>query len=104
VPVPDVFSDDEVVVDESDSPFPSEAQGKSLYEVYKELKEERVKIGHAFLDEEDPIWGYADIIGDRLESEEQASARRAKARYISRRMLQSEFFASSEQSEDAKTA
>ncbi|PLS87097.1 MAG: hypothetical protein CYG60_03740 [Actinobacteria bacterium] len=97
VPRPDVFSEDEVVDDdEAESPFTPEEQGTPLYELYKELKEERNKVGHAFLDNEDPVGGYGDIITDRLEGEEQAGTRRARARYLARRMLRSEFWPSDE--------
>jgi hypothetical protein len=74
-----------------------------LWQVYKELKKERNKVGHAFLDEEDPIGGHTDIVGERLEDEERVGVWRAQARFIARRMLESEFFASDKQAEDAET-
>jgi Methylamine utilization protein MauJ len=100
VPRPEVFLDHETAEnDENDEEnlFSSELLGKSLWEVYEKLKGDRVKVGHGFLDEEDPLRGHEDIIADRLEGEEQAGTRRAQARYLARRMLQTEFWASDKQ-------
>lgn len=94
VPRPDVFADHEIAENDEEDLFPSELLGKSLYEVYENLKGDRVKVGHGFLDEEDPLQNHEDIIADRLEEEERASIRRAQARYLARRMLESEFWAS----------
>jgi hypothetical protein len=97
VPRSSVFSDDEVVEGDEASPFfPAELMGESLWSAFKRLEDERTKVGHAFLYNEDPLGGHADIIADRLEAEEQAGTRRAQARYIARRLLQSEYFYSSE--------
>ncbi len=97
VPRSDVFLEGEVVGGEGAEDFPPELQGKSFWEAYKELEKQRNSVGHAFLYDEDPIAGHADIIADRLEGEEKAGTRRAQARYLARRMLQSEFWASDEQ-------
>lgn len=97
VPRPEVFLDHETVENDKEDLFPPELLGKSLFEVYENLKEDRVKVGHGFLDEEDPLQNYEDIIADRLEDEEWAGTRRAQARYLARRMLRSEFWASDEQ-------
>ena len=94
VSLADVFLDGEVIDGEGVDDFPQELHGKSLWSAYKKLCEERDKIAHAFLNNEDPVAGHADIIADRLEGEESAGTRRAQARYLSRRMLQSEFWAS----------
>ena len=96
IPKPSVFLEGEIVDGEEADYFPPEMQGESFWEAYKELEDERVKVGHAFLHNEDPVGGHEDIIADRLEGEEQAATRRARARYIARRMLYSEFWASSE--------
>lgn len=98
----DVFLEEEVVEGPDAESFPEELRGKSLWDAYKELRKERHKVGHAFLDEEDPLGGHTDIVGERLEDEEWAGARRAQVRFIARRMLDSEFF-SSEQSADAES-
>jgi hypothetical protein len=100
---PDVFLEQEIVEGDDADAFPPELHGESLWEAYKELKKERNKVGHAFLDEEDPLGGHTDIVGERLEDEERAGAWRAQARFIARRMLDSEFFASDGQAEEAKT-
>lgn len=98
VPRPDVFLDHETAEnDDQENLFPHELSGKSLYEVYEKLKVDRIKVGHGFLDEEDPLENYEDILADRLEGEERAGTRRAQARYLARRMLQSEFWPSDEQ-------
>ncbi|MCA1718621.1 MAG: hypothetical protein LC781_17965 [Actinobacteria bacterium] len=94
---PEVFLDHETAENDEENLFPPELLGESLWEVYEELRSERVKVGHGFLDDEDPLRGHEDIIVDRLEGEEQAGTRRARARYLARRMLQSEFWASGEQ-------
>ena len=92
IPKPDVFFEDEVVeVGGSDNPFPEELQGQSMWGAFKRLEDERVKVGHAFLHDEDPVQGHEDVITDRLEGEERAATRRSQARYISRRMLEREF-------------
>ena len=96
-----VFEADEIVAGDEASLFPDELQGASLWEAYKHLEDERAKVGHAFLNDENPLWEYDYIMSDRLKAEEQAGTRRAKARYVARRMLQSEFFHNSSQSEDA---
>lgn len=98
---PDVFLEHEIVEGDDADIFPPELRGESLWEAYKELKKERNKVGHAFLDEEDPLGGQTDIVGERLEDEERAGAWRTQARFIARRMLDSEFFAS-DGVEDAK--
>ena len=92
VPRPEVFLDHETAENDEENLFPPELQGKSLWEVYDNLKGDRVKVGHGFLDDEDPLQGHGDIIADRLEGEEQAGTRRAQARYLARKMLQSEFW------------
>lgn len=97
VPRPEVFLDHETAENDEENLFPPELLGKSLFEVYENLKGDRVKVGHGFLDEEDPLQNYEDIIADRLEGEELAGTRRAQARYLARRMLRSEFWASEEQ-------
>lgn len=97
VPRPDVFLDHETAENDEEDLFPPELLGKSLFEVYEKLKEDRVKVGHGFLDEEDPLQNYEDIIADRLEGEERAGTRRAQARYLARRMLRSEFWPSGQQ-------
>lgn len=92
VSLADVFLDDEVVEGEGADDFPSELQGKTLWLAYKKLCEHRDKVAHAFLNSEDPVAGHVDIIADRLEGEERAATRRAQARYVARRMLESEYF------------
>jgi hypothetical protein len=96
VPRSDVFLEEEIVDGEGANDFPPELQGESLWEAYKALEKERNGVGHAFLYHEDPVAGHADIIADRLEGEEQAGTRRAQARYLARRMLQSEFWTADE--------
>ncbi len=91
-----VFLEEEIVEGEGADDFPSELRNESLWEVYKELDRQRNKVAHAFLYSEDPLSGHEDIIADRLEGEEQAGTRRAQARYLARRMLRSEFWASNE--------
>ena len=98
---PDVFLEGEVVEGDDDDAFSPELRGESLWEAYKELERERNKVGHAFLNQEDPLAGQNDIVGERLEDEERAGSWRAQARVIARRMLDSEFFAS-DVAEDAK--
>lgn len=93
----DVFLEGEIVEGEGVDDFPPELKGESLWKVYKELERQRNKVGHAFLYHEDPVAGHQDIIADRLEGEEQAGTRRAQARYLARRMLQSEFWPPDEQ-------
>jgi hypothetical protein len=97
VPRPEVFLDHETAENDEENLFSPDLLGKSLWEVYEKLKGERVKVGHGFLDDEDPLRGHEDIIADRLEGEEQAGTRRAQARYLARRMLQSEFWTSDKQ-------
>lgn len=97
VTLADVFLDDEIVEGEGADDFPPELQGKSLWLAYKTLCGQRDKVAHAFLNNEDPIAGHEDIIAERLEGEEQAGTRRAQARYLARRMLLIEFWASDEQ-------
>lgn len=92
----EVILDHETAENDEEDLFPPELLGKSLWEVYEKLKGDRVKVSHGFLGEEDPLQNYEDIIADRLEGEEQAGTRRAQARYLARRMLQSEFWASDE--------
>ena len=93
----EVFLDHEIAENDEEDLFASELLGKSLFKVYETLKSDRVKVGHGFLDEEDPLQNYEDIIADRLEGEERAGTRRAQARYLARRMLRSEFWPSKEQ-------
>jgi hypothetical protein len=95
VPRSEVFLEGEIVGSEGED-FPPELQGKSLWEAYKELEKHRNSVGHAFLYDEDPLAGHADIIADRLEGEELAGTHRAQARYLARRMLRSEFWPSKE--------
>jgi hypothetical protein len=92
VALADVFADDEVIKGDGADDFPPELQGKTLWLAYKKLCEHRDKVAHAFLNNEDPVAGHADIIADRLEGEERAATRRAQARYVARRMLESEYF------------
>ena len=94
VPRSGLFSSGEVVEGEAASSFPTELQGQSLWEAYKELDKQRTKVAHAFLHSEDPLSRHEDIIADRLEGEERAGTRRAQARFLARRMLRSEFWAS----------
>jgi hypothetical protein len=91
----DVVLPGEIIQGDGADVFPSEMRGKTLWEACKKLYEYRDRLAHAFLNREDPVAGHEDIITDRLESEEHASTRRAQARYIARRMLKSEFWASS---------
>ena len=91
----DVFLDAEVIEGEEADLFPTELRGESLWVAFKKLYERRDKVAHAFLNREDPVSGHEDIITDRLESEEHAATLRAQARYIARRMLETEFWASS---------
>ena len=95
----EVILDHETAENDEEDLFPPELLGKSLWEVYERLKGDRVKVGHGFLDEEDPLQNYEDIIADRLEGEEEAGTRRAQARYLARRMLESEFWPSDEQAQ-----
>lgn len=98
VPRPDVFSDSEIVEgEEASNLFPKEFMGESLWSTYERLKNDRLKIGHAFMNEEDPLRMSIDIVADRLEGEEQAATRRAQARYLARRMLRSEFWDSDDE-------
>lgn len=100
VPGPSVVLDEEVVEgDEASEAFPAEQMGESLWTAFKNLENDRAKIAHAFFHSEDPLEDHANIISDRLEGEEQAGTRRAQARYIARRLLQSEYFYSSESAE-----
>jgi hypothetical protein len=55
VPRPEVFLDHETVANDEETLFPPELLGKSPWEVYEKLKGDRVKVGHGFLDEEDPL-------------------------------------------------
>jgi hypothetical protein len=98
VSLSDVFLDDEVIEGEEADLFPTELRGKSIWVACKKLYEQRDKVAHAFLNREDPVSGYGDIIADRLEEEEQAATRRAQARYIARLMLESEFWPQANQS------
>jgi hypothetical protein len=88
--------------DEASKAFTPDMLGESLWTAFKNLEDDRVKIGHAFLHSEDPLEGHADIISDRLEGEEQAGTRRAQARYIARCLLQTEYFYSSESAEGSE--
>ncbi len=97
VPRQEAFLDHEITENDEEDLFAPELLGESLFEVYEKLKSDRVKVGHGFLDEEDPLQNYEDIIADRLEGEERAGTRRAQARYLARRMLRSEFWLSKEQ-------
>jgi hypothetical protein len=88
VPRSCVLSDEEVIEgDEASDIFPVALIGKSLWTALKRLEDDRTKIAHAFLYNEDPIGGHANIIAERLEAEEQAETRRAQARYIARRLM-----------------
>lgn len=92
VPESSVFTEGDVVEGEEASKiFSEEALGESLWTAFSQLEHERVKVAHAFLHSEDPVSGHNDIISERLEGEERAATRRAQARYIARRMLESEF-------------
>jgi hypothetical protein len=82
--------------DDASQSFPEDMLGQSLWTAYKSLEDDRTKVAHAFFHSEDPLEGHADIISDRLEGEEQAGIRRAQARYIARRLLQTEFFHAAE--------
>lgn len=97
VPRSAVFLEGEIVDGEGAEDFSPELQGESLWDAYKELEKQRNGVGHAFLYDEDPVAGHADIIANRLEGEEQAGTRRSQARYLARRMLRSEFWASDEE-------
>ncbi len=58
VPRSSVFSDDEVVEGDEASPFfPTGLMGKSLWSAFKRLEDDRTKVGHAFLYNEDPLGG-----------------------------------------------
>lgn len=74
--------------------------GKSLLVAYEGLNEDRVKVAHAFLNEEDPIGRYTDILADRLEAAERAATRRAQARYIARRLMRTEFLGGEKSAND----
>lgn len=94
-----VLSEDEVVEgDEASDLFPVEQMGESLWTAFKRLEDDRTKVGHAFLYSENPLEGHADIIAERLEAEERAGTRRAQARYIARRLMDSMYFYSSKES------
>lgn len=100
VPRSSVFSKDEVVEgDEASTLFPAKQMGESLWTAFKRLEEDRTKVGHAFLYSEDPIGGHADIIVERIEGEELAGTRRAQARYVARRLMDSMYFYSSDSDE-----
>jgi hypothetical protein len=100
VPRPSVVLGEEVVEgDEASKVFQADMLGESLWTAFKNLEDDRIKIGHAFLHSEDFLSSHADIISDRLEGEEHAGSRRAQARYIARRLLQTEYFYSSESTE-----
>ena len=99
---PDVISET-VEGSEAVEAYPAAMLGESLWTAFKSLEDDRVKVGHAFLHSEDPLEGYADIISDRLEAEEEAGVRRTQARYIARRLLQTEYF-DSDSSEDGSEA
>lgn len=99
VPRSSVLSDDDVVEgDEASDLFPAEQMGESLWTAFKRLEDDRTKVGHAFLYSENPLEGHADIIAERLEAEERAGTRRAQARYIARRLMNSMYFYSSKES------
>ncbi len=101
VPGPSVISDDEVVEGkEASEAFPPDMLGESLWKAFKSLEDDRVKVGHAFLHSEDPVSGHANIIAERLEGEEQAARRHAQARFLARRMLETEYFATDEPAHD----
>jgi hypothetical protein len=85
---------------EAEEAFPPKLLGNSLSDAYEQLGEERVKVAHAFFDEEDPVHGHAGIIADRLEGEDHAATRRAQARYIAHRLLKTEYWSSDESAED----
>lgn len=101
VPRSSVLSEDEVVEgDEASELFPAEQMGESLWTAFRRLEDDRTKVGHAFLYSENPLEGHADIIAERLEAEERAGTRRAQARYIARRLMDSMYFYSSKESSD----
>ena len=64
----EVFLEREIAENDKGNLFRLKLLGKSLWEVYEKLKRDRVKVGHGFLDEEDPLQDYGDIITDRLEA------------------------------------
>jgi hypothetical protein len=104
VPWAEAFEDDEIIEgEEAGEAFAltPELLGESLLAAYERLNADRVKVAHAFLDEEDPLEGHADIIAVRLEAEKRAGSRRAQARYMSRRLKNSLFFYSEESVEDS---
>ncbi|MGB3634694.1 MAG: hypothetical protein WA982_11685 [Rubrobacteraceae bacterium] len=103
VPRSSVLSDEEVVEgNEASGTFPAEQMGESLWTALKSLEGDRNKIGHAFLHSEDLFGpGHIDIITERLEGEERAGTRRARARYIARRLMDSMYFYSNETSESS---
>jgi hypothetical protein len=88
---PSVFLEGEVVDGEGTDRFPPELRDESLYKAYKALNTERRKVAHAFLSEENPVSDFEDLIADRLEREAEEATRRAQARYITRRLLDTEF-------------
>ena len=55
------------------------------------------KVAHAFLNNKDPVVEHEYIIAERLGGGEQAGTRRSQARYVARRMRQTEFWVSGEQ-------
>ncbi len=85
--------------EEASEAFPTDRLGESVWTAFKSLEDDRAKVAHAFFHSEDPLEGHADIISDRLEGEEQAGIWRTQARYIARRLLQTEYFYSSESEE-----
>ena len=103
VPRSSVLSDEDVIEgDEASKLFPAEQMGESLWTAFKRLDDDRTKVGHAFLYSEDPIGGHADIIAERLEGEARAGTRRAQARYIARRLMDSMYFYSNESVESSE--
>jgi hypothetical protein len=87
---------------EASEAFSGDLLGQSLWTAFKSLGDYRAKVGHAFLHSEEPLEGYADIISDRLEAEEQAGIRRAQARYIARRLMESMYFYSNESADSSE--
>jgi hypothetical protein len=103
VPRSSVLADDEVIEGEEASDlFPAEQMGESLWTAFKRLEEDRTKVGHAFMYSENPLEGHTDIIAERIEAEERAGTRRAQARYIARRLMDSMYFYSNESAEDSE--
>ena len=63
---------------------------------YRRLCEGSDGVSRASPNGEDLVAGCEDILADRLEGEERAGTRCAQARYLARRMLESEFWPADE--------